>query len=492
MEEDPHSDSWTTVDRKTSKKKNSKAEVEAPGSGWNQVAKDRRRKDSGGRRPDRSNDRRGDRRDRGKPPPRGGSTHRNTLPRKQSQKDSGSGWAPQKSTPPPASSQFSSYSEQRHKGGVPDSTEKSTVKTLESDNTRKSSWARLVSKPDHSKSALVQPVQSSSTVAVETASSSDAKPVSSVETVLPPAVPKEETAVLNVATEVSLPADEASNESVGCETKQTIPDTNQVPSEDSVLKDEDQMIEQLPINPNMELDGPKSVEDIPTSPGNEATDPSNLVESTEICKSAQSFNAESEETENNRVVANLNIDSNGNNVVLDKNKNETGSDKTESSIEQLGSTNSETRHYNRDVLLQLQKHPLSLQKPDKLPELEIVLDSPMRSSSSAPLLGETPSQYVHTFSRGGMPTKRDSRRKEVKKIISLSREPVKLHKADNAWTPGLKASGDKDSEMDVLLKKVRAILNKLTPQKFSTLVVQFKELQIDSEQKLVILYGVSL
>jgi hypothetical protein len=32
--------------------------------------------------------------------------------------------------------------------------------------------------------------------------------------------------------------------------------------------------------------------------------------------------------------------------------------------------------------------------------------------------------------------------------------------------------------------QVRAILNKLTPQKFSTLVAQFQELPIDSQSKL--------
>ena len=42
----------------------------------------------------------------------------------------------------------------------------------------------------------------------------------------------------------------------------------------------------------------------------------------------------------------------------------------------------------------------------------------------------------------------------------------------------------KQDELDDLAKKVRAILNKLTPQKFTTLVEQFQELPIDSQSKL--------
>ena len=39
-------------------------------------------------------------------------------------------------------------------------------------------------------------------------------------------------------------------------------------------------------------------------------------------------------------------------------------------------------------------------------------------------------------------------------------------------------------EMAALERKVRAILNKLTPQKFDKLVAQFKELEIDTAEKL--------
>lgn len=32
------------------------------------------------------------------------------------------------------------------------------------------------------------------------------------------------------------------------------------------------------------------------------------------------------------------------------------------------------KHYNRDILLQLRLHPLSLQKPRELPEMEVIKD----------------------------------------------------------------------------------------------------------------------
>ena len=47
----------------------------------------------------------------------------------------------------------------------------------------------------------------------------------------------------------------------------------------------------------------------------------------------------------------------------------------------------------------------------------------------------------------------------------------------------MEENGEED-EMAALERKSRAILNKLTPQKFDKLVQQFKELEIDTEAKL--------
>ena len=57
-----------------------------------------------------------------------------------------------------------------------------------------------------------------------------------------------------------------------------------------------------------------------------------------------------------------------------------------------------------------------------------------------------------------------------------------LHEAENAWKP--RKVDENEDEMAALERKVRAILNKLTPQKFDKLVAQFKELEIDTAEKL--------
>ena len=59
-----------------------------------------------------------------------------------------------------------------------------------------------------------------------------------------------------------------------------------------------------------------------------------------------------------------------------------------------------------------------------------------------------------------------------------------LHEAENAWKPRQQLNENEDNEMAVLERKVRAILNKLTPQKFDKLVAQFKEQEIDTKDKL--------
>ncbi len=58
--------------------------------------------------------------------------------------------------------------------------------------------------------------------------------------------------------------------------------------------------------------------------------------------------------------------------------------------------------------------------------------------------------------------------------------------AANAWRPGRpKARHDPvEAETEALLKSVRAILNKLTPQNYHTLLEQFKALKIDSRNRL--------
>jgi len=87
--------------------------------------------------------------------------------------------------------------------------------------------------------------------------------------------------------------------------------------------------------------------------------------------------------------------------------------------------------------------------------------------------------------------KRDPRRMhdgtpKIVKSISLSAD-VKLNESENAWKPNkrLKDETDTDkSDTEELLKKVRSILNKITPEKFDKLMGQVKEMRIDTMEKL--------
>lgn len=82
-------------------------------------------------------------------------------------------------------------------------------------------------------------------------------------------------------------------------------------------------------------------------------------------------------------------------------------------------------------------------------------------------------------------------RKEPRKIIaSVSlNDDVQLNKAEKAWKPAVKKSrADEDDPEAVktqeLFRRVRSVLNKLTPQMFQQLMKQVTELAIDTEERL--------
>lgn len=162
------------------------------------------------------------------------------------------------------------------------------------------------------------------------------------------------------------------------------------------------------------------------------------------------------------------------------------------------------KQYERDFLLQLQRNPLSLKKPDAMPtNMEIIRDEVhedrLRHVASAPNMSDfTPNYITGRTSNRGTPNRRDSRqqpksaaaaRLQGVKVITLPREEVKLKEAENAWKPTVKSDtkGKEESvdEVEALAKRVRSILNKLCPQKFDTLVNQFMELPIDNMDKMI-------
>ncbi|KAJ8939180.1 hypothetical protein NQ318_017077 [Aromia moschata] len=80
-----------------------------------------------------------------------------------------------------------------------------------------------------------------------------------------------------------------------------------------------------------------------------------------------------------------------------------------------------------------------------------------------------------------------NQRQTVKVSISV-REDVKLHESENAWKPARLNRGETatedDKKTEELYKRVRGILNKLTPQKFETLISQIKNLPIETAERL--------
>lgn len=174
------------------------------------------------------------------------------------------------------------------------------------------------------------------------------------------------------------------------------------------------------------------------------------------------------------------------------------------------------RIYDREFLLQLQHSGDSTAKPAGLPDLpDIILDKPHTSSQKSQFQRDGGSRdfqlptggfdFTPGFVRGsprpggggqGSITKRGSAQRgrsgagSQQKVIShvSIQHDVKLHKAEDAWKPSHKeekpAEDPESVKSEELYKKARSILNKLTPQKFQTLVKQMAELQIDSEARL--------
>ncbi|XP_024915861.1 eukaryotic translation initiation factor 4 gamma 3 isoform X7 [Cynoglossus semilaevis] len=162
------------------------------------------------------------------------------------------------------------------------------------------------------------------------------------------------------------------------------------------------------------------------------------------------------------------------------------------------------RQYDRDFLLGFQFMPACTQKPDGLPPIsDVVLDKmnqnklPSRVVDSrvisrgpdfTPAFADFGRQI--TGGRGAALMNIGTRRPPPRKIImNLSvHDEVQLKKSENAWKPGMKKEGQpEDPDMQKtqdLFRKVRSILNKLTPQKFNQLMTQVTELTIDTEERL--------
>lgn len=65
-------------------------------------------------------------------------------------------------------------------------------------------------------------------------------------------------------------------------------------------------------------------------------------------------------------------------------------------------------------------------------------------------------------------------------------DDIQLNKAEKAWRRGGSASNDDPDSLTTqdLLRRVRGVLNKLTPQMFQPLMKQITEMTIDTEERL--------
>lgn len=164
------------------------------------------------------------------------------------------------------------------------------------------------------------------------------------------------------------------------------------------------------------------------------------------------------------------------------------------------------KSYDRDFLLRLQFDPNSKLKPANLPNLQAVLKDSLQNTHNTMDLRAFKDANITRhdslmpgFAKTNMstrppPTSRKSDRGKPKPNkpnvihVSLSlREDVKLRETENAWKPTrLKATNttEEDEKTMALYKRVRSVLNKLTPQKFNTLVEQVRHLPIDTQERL--------
>lgn len=162
------------------------------------------------------------------------------------------------------------------------------------------------------------------------------------------------------------------------------------------------------------------------------------------------------------------------------------------------------RQYDREFLLGFQFMPACIQKPEGLPPIsDVVLDKmnqnklptrvvDSRVISRGPDFTPAFADFGRQMSggRGAALMNISSRRPPPRKIImNVSvNDDVQLKKAENAWKPGMKRmelpEDPETVQTQELFRKVRSILNKLTPQKFNQLMKQVTDLTIDTEERL--------
>uniref|UniRef100_A0ABD2X3F2 MI domain-containing protein n=1 Tax=Trichogramma kaykai TaxID=54128 RepID=A0ABD2X3F2_9HYME len=160
--------------------------------------------------------------------------------------------------------------------------------------------------------------------------------------------------------------------------------------------------------------------------------------------------------------------------------------------------------YGREFLMKLQQDPCCHVKPTNLPDLDVVLkensknrimsDQRYKESNIGRHESLFPGFVKSSLSSKMLPLNKKNHLGKPKAAkpslihVSLSlREDVKLRETENAWKPTRLVStsnSDEQNKTDALYKRVRSVLNKLTPQKFDTLINQVRDLHIDTQERL--------
>lgn len=173
------------------------------------------------------------------------------------------------------------------------------------------------------------------------------------------------------------------------------------------------------------------------------------------------------------------------------------------------------KFYNRDQLIMLRNQPASQFEPNFPGRLSAIVKSNNNHShtgSNNDLLPKFAGQsnfkqsgqrnnYAKRPSQTSMQQNSQNNGNNANKgsksgIIHMSlslREDVKLNETDNAWVPAFRrenksnAEGDENdalSSNELLFKRVRSVLNKLTPERFNTLFEEINNFNIGTTERL--------
>lgn len=98
----------------------------------------------------------------------------------------------------------------------------------------------------------------------------------------------------------------------------------------------------------------------------------------------------------------------------------------------------------------------------------------------------------NSSSGGGGMGNSNQRYNDIIRVQLSLKEEIKLSECENAWQPETlrrkfmcnTTEADNDNDMDVVLKKVRGILNKLTPDNFEVLLKEMSSIKMDTQRKM--------